>query len=83
MAPEENSSARGTIRFDGPTMRRARRHAGMRQTELGYLVGVSERSVYAWESGKITPRVRRLPRLAEALGISIADLYTGGPHAHT
>ena len=55
----------------------ARREAGgMGQRELGELVGVTERSVQAWEAGEVIP-YRYLRDLERALGRPAAWLLHG------
>lgn len=52
----------------GSRIAEARRESGgMSQTELGELVGVTIRSVQAWESGEVIP-YRYLRQLESALG---------------
>ena len=52
------------LMLDGATIRALRRRAGLTQAELGAKVGVSERSVRAWEKGEKRPvdpqRIRKL-----------------------
>jgi transcriptional regulator with XRE-family HTH domain len=52
------------------TFRRAR---GLRQADLGALVGVSDNTIAAWERGA-RPQPQRVPRLAEALGVDPLEL---------
>lgn len=56
-------------------LRRAREEAGFTQHQLAREVGVvgGER-VSRWELGRSAPRLEQLRRIAEVLGVSIADL---------
>ena len=52
-----------------------RRAAGMTQEALAEKVGVGHSAVALWESGLRTPTTPTLPRLAEALGCGIGELF--------
>lgn len=52
----------------------AREAKGWNQSELGRALGVTPQSVQAWESGRNTPRPKRLQEIAAALGVSTAYL---------
>ena len=51
-----------------------RRRAGLSQEALAMRVGVSRQAVNAWEQGS-WPSAELVPRIAEALGCKIGDLY--------
>jgi len=51
-----------------------RRRRFMTQTDLAKKVGVSMKTVQSWESGRSLPRLRHIPRLAEALGVPADEL---------
>lgn len=51
---------------------------GLSQSELGKLVGVSNKAVSKWETGAAKPRAEKLAKLAEALGVSIGELFSFG-----
>jgi DNA-binding XRE family transcriptional regulator len=51
-----------------------RRRKFLTQKDLGNSVGVSYQTVQNWEAGVALPRLRTIPKLAEALGISTDDL---------
>jgi len=57
----------------GQRLARARKDAGMTQKELGNLVGVTQRSVANWESGKVVP-YRHLRVIEAAVGRPAASL---------
>jgi transcriptional regulator with XRE-family HTH domain len=46
----------------------------MSQAELAERLGIRQQSVSAWITGEAAPRTRRLPAIAAALGVSLADL---------
>ena len=56
-----------------------RKKAGLSQAELGEKLGVSNKAVSKWESGKAKPGVDLVPRLADVLGVSADDLLRTGP----
>jgi len=60
------------------TIRRAR---GLSQVDLGEVLGVTRQTVYNWETGQAWPSAEMLPRIAEALGCSIGELF--GETIHT
>jgi DNA-binding transcriptional regulator YiaG len=55
-------------------IKRVRRDLGLSQKEFADLVGVSERSVQHWESGK-KPQPKALRRLAEVAKKPVAWFY--------
>ena len=54
-----------------------RRERGITQEALGEALGVSQRSVSRWETGKNMPDISLLSPLAEALGVSVTELLRG------
>lgn len=54
-----------------------REEAGMTQTALAEKIGVSQQAVSFWETGERYPRTADLPRIADALGVSIDELVRG------
>ena len=46
----------------------------MTQRKLAAVSGVSRVSIARYETGQVSPTIRVLSRLAEALGVSIKDL---------
>ena len=74
IAPEGDSSAAEVdAKAVGQRLARARKDAGMTQKELGNLVGVTQRSVANWESGKVVP-YRHLRLIEAAVGRPAASL---------
>lgn len=53
------------------TMAAARINAGLTQKELATACGVSEAAVFNWENGKNAPKLKHLPKLENAYGISL------------
>ena len=49
--------------------------AGLTQVQLGAKVGVAQNCISTWENESFLPRVRDLPLLAKALGVSIEELF--------
>lgn len=56
---------------------RARRYAGMEQSELAEIAGVSRKSISNWEIGKTEPRRAALIAISFATGVSLEWLETG------
>lgn len=52
-----------------------RKAKGYTQEQLGEILGVSNQAVSKWESGISCPDIMLLPDLAEALGVTLGDLY--------
>jgi transcriptional regulator with XRE-family HTH domain len=58
---------------DGPMMmslKMLRQRYALTQREIAAKVGVSHQRISAWEAGKGQPRLRHIPSLAAALGVS-------------
>lgn len=53
------------LRFSAKGLASQRKRLGLSAEAFGALVGASGQSIYKWESGKIRPRARHLPRIAE------------------
>ncbi len=51
-----------------------RTEKGLSQSELGKLLGVSNKAVSKWETGAAVPRPEKLTKLAEILGVTVAEL---------
>lgn len=60
----------------GERLLQLRKAAGLSQVELAQLIGESQTSVAFWEGAAKPPRSDVLPRLAEALGVSIEAILT-------
>jgi transcriptional regulator with XRE-family HTH domain len=56
------------------TLKALRERANLTQRQLSDLANVTERNLYAWESGESYPRLDRALAVARALDISLEDL---------
>jgi transcriptional regulator with XRE-family HTH domain len=61
----------------GQRLLRLRRSKGISRAALSMRTGLSKPSIWAWETGRAAPRRDSLERLAEAFGISEAELRWG------
>lgn len=61
----------------GKTIRELREKKRIIQRELAGRIGVSDKTVSKWETGKGLPDIGIIEELAKALGVSIAELLTG------
>ncbi len=55
----------GKLRFRADGFRTMRHRLGMSAAQMGKLLGVSEQSVYNWETKTATPRSAHLPTIAK------------------
>ena len=56
-------------------LKKQRESRGLSQYKLAQQLGVSQATVGMWETGARMPRADKLPKLAEVLGCSVADLF--------
>lgn len=56
-------------------IRQLRKDKGITQCQLSAAVGVTQATLSYWESGKVSPRLSDLHKLAKVLGCSISDLF--------
>ncbi len=56
------------------TLCELRKAAGLTQSEVARLCGVSQEAVHRWEAGKARPTMDKLPALSTVLGVSIDAL---------
>lgn len=56
-------------------IKRLRETQGKTQKQLADEMGVERSTVAKWEAGTALPRADKLPKLAEVLGCSVADLF--------
>lgn len=56
-------------------IKRLREAQGKTQKQLADEMGVERSTVAKWEAGIAFPRADKLPKLAEVLGCSVADLF--------
>ena len=52
-----------------------RKAAGFTQAGLAVALNVSRSLLAAWETGQVWPSAGRLPKMAQLLGCTIAELY--------
>ena len=62
----------------GAVIRQLREDKKMTQEELAEKVCVSSKAVSKWETGRGLPDISLLQPLAQALGISVIELFSGG-----
>ena len=58
----------------GPRIKTARQTHGLTLAEVGNSLGILPQHVQAWEAGRRNPGPKHLAKLAEVLGLEIADL---------
>ena len=75
--PQPNREAVTT----GQRIRNARLARGLRLIDVGMSLDICYQQVQAWESGRRNPGTKYLVRLAELLGLELADLIPRGPCA--
>jgi len=61
----------------GKAISRLRKEKGLTQKNLANKVGVSDKAVSRWETGRNYPDIETLQRLAEVLDVSVNDLLSG------
>jgi len=63
----------------GTAIKQLREKCGMTQSELAKRIGVSNKAVSKWETGKGLPDISLLQPLAQTLGVSLIELINGEP----
>ena len=61
----------------GQTIRRLREEKSLTQSELATQIGVSDKAVSKWETGKGLPDISLIEPLSQALGVSVMELMSG------
>lgn len=61
----------------GQTIRKLREQRAITQAQLAEHIGVSDKAVSKWETGKGLPDITLLEPLAKALGVSLVELLNG------
>lgn len=59
----------------GTRIKYERERMGLNQIELGKMIGVSKQCVSGWETGRRTPDVIIMNKLAKLFGVSIISLF--------
>jgi transcriptional regulator with XRE-family HTH domain len=60
------------------TLKQLRKKAGLTQAELAIAIGTSQAAVANYESGTKAPELAKLPAIAKALGVTVAELFEEG-----
>ena len=63
----------------GQAIKRLRDERGITQAELAECLGVSDKAISKWETGKGFPDIALIEPLGRALGVSIMELLSGEP----
>lgn len=61
----------------GLRIRQLRDRAGMSQRQLAKKLSITQPAVVAWEMERCQPRIKKLPAIAKALGVSVEELMFG------
>ena len=61
----------------GTMIKRLRESKRMTQQQLAEKIGVSDKAISKWETGRGYPDISLIEPLAEALGVSIIELFSG------
>ena len=63
----------------GTAIKSLREKKSYTQSRLGEILGVSDKAISKWETGKGLPDITLIEPLAKALGVSVMELMTGQP----
>ena len=61
--------------YERKRLKAARIAKGVTQAELAQRIGVTTQAISSFEKGAKAPKMETVKRIAEALGISVAELY--------
>lgn len=61
----------------GPFLRQRRLALGLSQRELGERLGVTNKTISKWETGRTFPETSLLPTLSDVLGVAVDELLRG------
>lgn len=62
----------------GETIKRLREEKKLTQAALAEKLGVSDKAVSKWETGKSYPDITLIEPIAATLGVSVVELFSGG-----
>lgn len=62
----------------GEKIKKARMDAQMTQTELAEKCGMADSAIRKYESGKVTPKLDTIAKIARAMGLYVCDLVDAG-----
>lgn len=65
------------LKVTGEFIARCRRELGLTQRELADKIGVTDKAVSRWETGKNYPDIELLEAIAKALGVTVSELICG------
>lgn len=79
----KESTPTTSMRFVAKGFRSLRHRLGLSAAQIGKLLGVSEQSIYNWETKKAVPRRSQLPAIAELRGLGKREAHSrlGAPQA--
>jgi transcriptional regulator with XRE-family HTH domain len=75
MEPMAIASARTRRAKIGARLRALREKCGMKPVEFARELDLSQPSIRNWETGRTSPSLDKLPRIAEVLKADLAELY--------
>jgi transcriptional regulator with XRE-family HTH domain len=64
------------------TLKQLRKKAGLTQAELAQAIGTSQGAIAHYEMGIKAPELAKLPAIAKALGVTVAELFVEGPGSY-
>ncbi len=64
------------------TLKQLRKKAGLTQAELAQAIGTTQGAVGHYEMGIKAPELAKLPPIAKALGVTVAELFEEGQSGH-
>ena len=67
----------------GAMIKRLREEKKISQNKLAETIGVSDKAVSRWETGRGYPDITLIEPLAEALGVSVIELFSGDDVVNT
>ena len=63
--------------INGEVIRSLREKKNMTQAQMASLIGVSDKTISKWETGRGLPDITLIEPIAKALGISVGELFAG------